>query len=369
MKTSPSNPASQLSAGIAHYLQTSQGSGQFTGGDGTYSIPLANGRSAWIFGDSFVGGVRSDGSRSSNPETFVRNSIVLQDSPTNLRLITGRDKDGIRVDAALPPNMRENRDGSGPDEWYWPGHGTTRDDGHLLVFMNRFTQPVGSLEWSWKYRGTDLATFDAQTGALLATKRMFQEGKVLWGSAVLEQGNYTYVYGTEDPVFIPGDAPQAHVARVQRKELEDRAAWEFWDGHEWTSDALKSARLGAQVSNQFSAITAADGSTTIITQQGLDPSIRAWNAPSPQGPFTNSTVAATIPDLPNGRHSYNSVAHPQLTTEDGLLLSYNVGGADFMLDHTSYRPGFLRIPHDRLPGGNVQVKTSAGVESLDDDLA
>ena len=51
----------------------------FTGGDGVYSVPLPDGRTAWFFGDSFIGGVREDGSRSedrSTSSTTSRSSIA-----------------------------------------------------------------------------------------------------------------------------------------------------------------------------------------------------------------------------------------------------------------------------------------------------
>ncbi|MEE4608513.1 MAG: DUF5005 domain-containing protein, partial [Desulfobacteraceae bacterium] len=37
--------------------------GGWTGGDGTLSVPLGDGRTLWLFGDSFLGKVNPDGSR------------------------------------------------------------------------------------------------------------------------------------------------------------------------------------------------------------------------------------------------------------------------------------------------------------------
>jgi hypothetical protein len=145
----------------------------------------------------------------------------------------------------------------------------------------------------------------------------------------------------------------AHVARAPRGQLTDRSSWTFWDGTDWSSEATRSARIGARVSPQFGVVDAKDGSTLIVTQDGFDPAIRAWRADAPQGPFESGVEVARIPDQPNGRHVYNAVPHPHLTTDDGLLVSFNVGGMDFMADHTSYRPGFIRVPQDQMPGGGV----------------
>ena len=35
----------------------------WTGGDGTYSVGLPDGRTAWSFGDTFLGTIAPDGSR------------------------------------------------------------------------------------------------------------------------------------------------------------------------------------------------------------------------------------------------------------------------------------------------------------------
>jgi hypothetical protein len=353
-----STSASAMADGAIAHLTGSRADGAFTGGDGTYSVPLGSGRTAWVFGDSFIGGVQPDGSRSNDhPRHFVRNSIVLQDAPDTFRPVVGSGAGGEVLDAAIPPGMQMNRDGLRPDQWYWPGHGTTSGD-ELQLFMNRFDHPPGNTDgasWNWRYHGTDLVRFDARTGQLLGTQRMLEGGDVLWGAAVLERDDHTYVYGAEDDPA--GMTRHAHVARAPRGQLTDRSSWTFWDGDEWSSEATRSARIGARVSPQFGVVDAKDGSTLIVTQDGFDPTIRAWRSDSPQGPFDGPVDVARIPDQPNGRHVYNAVPHPQLTTEDGLLVSFNVGGMDFMADHTSYRPGFVRVPHDRLPGGVSAPRT------------
>jgi hypothetical protein len=105
-------------------------------------------------------------------------------------------------------------------------------------------------------------------------------------------------------------------------------------------------------------VDARDGSTLLISQDGLGGNVRAWQSDAPHGPFVDRGIVAEVPAQPRGRHTYNAVPHPQLTTEDGLLVSFNVGGADFMADHESYRPGFLRIPNEKLPGGGIAESKS-----------
>ena len=51
----------------------------FTGGDGTYSVLLPDGRTVWIFGDTFLGTVSPDMIRRRLSPMFIRNSFVIQD--------------------------------------------------------------------------------------------------------------------------------------------------------------------------------------------------------------------------------------------------------------------------------------------------
>ena len=340
-------PPSQRQSAAMSYLRTSVQEGAFTGGDGTYSIPLGPDRTAWVCGDTFVGGVQPDGSRSHDQGTFVRNSLVLQERES-LRLANTVGDAGA-VDLARPPGMRTNRDGSLPDEWYWPGHGTS-DGEHLSVFMQRFRTEPGaqtSVGWNWQFRGTDLAQIDARTGALLTTTRLFDGGDTHWGSAVLERGPHTYIYGAR--------AGEAMLARTLRGELAVRDAWEFWDGSTWTPDLRRAAPLdGPKVSNQFGVVDARDGGVLLLSQVEFEQGVRAWHAPAPGGHYRGGDIAMEIPVQPNERRVYNAVPHPQFGTGNGdVLVSYNVGGGDFMADHTSYRPGFLTIPAERLPGGGA----------------
>jgi len=67
--------AAQVSSMFAAY---GDAGGHWTGGDGTVSVALPDGRVAWLFSDTFLGTVNSDGSRP--PTTpMVQNSLVVQD--------------------------------------------------------------------------------------------------------------------------------------------------------------------------------------------------------------------------------------------------------------------------------------------------
>ena len=89
-KTEQSAPTMTKCATAAmDYMRNNHSEDGLTGGDGTYSIPTGQGKTAWIFGDSFIGGVNGNGTRSHDQKTFIRNSFVLQNGE-DMRLITGK---------------------------------------------------------------------------------------------------------------------------------------------------------------------------------------------------------------------------------------------------------------------------------------
>lgn len=61
----------------------------YTGGDGTISVLLPDGRTVWIFGDTFLGAVNPDNTRPKMTPVFIRNSVVVQDGNSVITLHQG----------------------------------------------------------------------------------------------------------------------------------------------------------------------------------------------------------------------------------------------------------------------------------------
>ena len=96
----------------------------WTGGDATYSVDLKNGRTLWMFGDSFIDQVSEDRSR----PTFrlINNALVLQEGS---KMTTFHGGTAANPQAfAKPPEE---------GEWYWPGDATVAN-GKLYLFMHGF---------------------------------------------------------------------------------------------------------------------------------------------------------------------------------------------------------------------------------------
>lgn len=299
----------------------------WTGGDATYSVGLPDGRSAWLFGDTFLGTVNADGSRpQSSP--FVRNSMVVQ-SPGGLETI-------VATDGSTPRSLVEP---STEGAWFWPGAGVVHGS-RLQVIVNE-NRSTGAGLWDFAFTGSSLATFTLPGLSLQSVAALPSSDDVAWGSWILPDGGHTYVYGTEDHGLVK----YAHVARVAGTDLG--GPWEYWTGAGWSADPLGSARLLDGVSNQFS-VTRVNGRYQLITHEStFGRTISAHGAPTPVGPFGEGVALYTTPTWGEATYTYNAVAHPEQDATGGLLVSYNVNSfeaSELYRQADVYRPRFVRVP-------------------------
>ncbi|MGH2714673.1 MAG: DUF5005 domain-containing protein [Thermoleophilaceae bacterium] len=307
----------------------------WTGGDGAYSVPLPDGRVVWIFGDTFLGGVGPD-RRRSHESPMVHNTLVVQHSGCLTTLHGGSPA----TPGALVPEGE-------PGTWYWPAAGTV-EGSNLLVTLGRYRR-TGSGMWDWRFDGNALAVFSLPDLRLAEVVELPGPDHVAWGAALFDSGNHTslfdsgnhtYIYGVEDR----GLDKRMHVARAPRGNL--RAPWEHFDGSGWTTEASGSAPVLGDVSNGFTVLPGAEG-PRLVTQRPLTDRIVLHAAPAPEGPWDGGREIATVPDPGAGRFTYNALAHPHLSRENELLISYSVNawsGSDLYADADSYRPRSLAVP-------------------------
>ncbi len=313
--------------------------GGFTGSDGTYSVLLPDGRTAWIFGDTFIGGVNPDNTRQQQDPIYIRNSVVVQDGDS-LRTLY-KNINGRRASFAIPPVVLDEGSGVTEDSvWFWPGDGYVGDN-QLILFFSEFIK-TGDDMWGFGWNGTWVGTYSLPGLEEIALKKIIpgEQTNIHFGHAVLEDKDHIYVYG--------GGEKKPHAARFRRGDVSGQ--WEFFTGMEWSSDISQSAPMGEiNGSEQFSVLKT-DARYVLVTQMnGMNGDISAFTADTPYGPWTNKQTLYS-PPLPDSAHNlftYNALAHPQFTENGMLLISYNTNSyelADHFRDATIYRPRFIRVP-------------------------
>lgn len=295
----------------------------WTGGDATYSVDLKNGKTLWMFGDSFIDQVSEDRTRPSL--NLINNSLVLQDGD---QMTTYHGGTSINPEAYVKPPE------SG--DWYWPGDGTVTN-GKLYLFMHGFRNEGGGM-WDFFRTSIDLLTINIETMEVEENNRLFADPSISWGAVIMEDLDYTYVYG----VKAVNSVKYLYIARTN-EDLTD--SWEYYDGSNWTSEAANATPIFDEVSEQFS-VWIDGGEYYFLSQHNLFGSdISIYYLDSPTGPFDDSKVVYCTPETEGDIFTYNAFAHDHIY-EDSLLISYNINSFDFndLLESAdNYRPYFARI--------------------------
>jgi len=297
----------------------------WTGGDGEISIPLPDGRIAWLFADTYIGGITGDRRAPDTP--MINNAIVLQDR-TCLETAFGGTPD--KPAALIAPNQ--------PDSWYWPGSGFVQN-GELHVLYYRMTR-TGPGQFDWRFNGTDLAAYALPDLRLLTVTPVIDEGNPMWGGAVIDDGPYTYMFGIKGE----GLNSRLHVARTTRGRL-GKTPLQHWTGQTWAADRAASRPIADDVTT-LSFLVDRRGWTLVTQHQVFGEDVLMRRAPAPEGPWSDATVIARAV-APAGGYSYGAAIHPELGGDtDNMLLSYSVNGwnnNDILARPDLYRPRFMRV--------------------------
>ena len=257
--------------------------GSWAGGDGAASLRLPDGRMLWLFGDTFTGSVRSDGSRGSDSQ-IVHNSIVVTSGSCARVLPT--------ASAALP-----GRAGT----WLWPTAGVVSTRGAkgrastITVFAQRVRR-TGTGAFDFEQVGTAVATLTVPWSGVPTVGRVrdLPRSRTLWGAGLIADGATTWIYGTRavhEPWVFGRDLL---LARAPTARLADVASWTYRTRTGWTADAddavvVRPARDG--VSTVPSAVRI--GTTFVLVtkaQEFLDPTVVALTSTRAWGPWTEAPL-------------------------------------------------------------------------------
>lgn len=311
----------------ATFEQTGPG---WIGGDSTYSVELPDGRTLWLFSDSFIGEVTESGARKPGL-TMVHNALVAEDDSGRLSTRTGEGPESFFPDP-------------GEKTYYWVQDAKV-EGGELVVFLSR-TKEVGKEGFEWERNALARVSLpDLEVTEIIDDAGDDPWGKVAWGAGLMSTPTHTWVYGVEDL----GDKKYLHLARAPAGALTDRSTWEYLGEDGWTDDPAGTTRLTDGVANELSVTPYRDGYVMISsdTAEPFSPKIHAWTACSPTGPWRDrQTIYETPESEPENHFTYNAHAHPELSEDGQLLISYNVNTFDFdelMSNPTLYRPKFITL--------------------------
>ncbi len=306
--------------------------GGWVAGDATYSIALPDGRTLWLFGDSFIGTVNPDSSLVASAK-MIRNGAVLQEGEVMTAQYNGTFEN--------PEDFVPTDD---PETWFWPEHGLVENN-TLKIIMSEFGPNGDTTGWNFEFRSTYVALFTYPEIELIGSISLpyYTSNGVMYGDRLIVDGDYTYIYGRKEEV---GNIPYAHLARTLNGDL--LSDWEFYDGSGWTDQAEESIRLTNQpVSQQFGVFMHEEKWVMVTQEIWLGSKIYSMVADHPEGPWTNLNTLYETPRPYPSQFTYNAYPHPQFDDNNELLVSYNSNGSfwDIFSNVELYRPQFIRVPY------------------------
>ena len=377
------------------------GSAGWTGADSTYSILLPNGDTAFLFSDCYIGespvlagdgtvateanGLRTRsvncGAPICSPPTNLfhsHNSIVVRNALTGtLRTLTGPPDlvNGYASSYFAPPGAAAS------GHFFWMGDSTVVQTDiagtqKLWVFLLEFDS-------SFTYYGTSVAQLSLPSLSIEMIQPLLNppSSNTNWGSALFLDGSFgsytLYIYGMK----TTGTQKRPYIAKTTAMgsllEAADMANWTAWDGSTWNVDTLSAAPIigntgdpnnaSDSISDEYSVKKLSTHAVDSIVLVGMDTSvpfgtwkdITLYTACRPQGPFSAKTVIYTTPETGSNRIpgmatgqtlagtllTYNPHIHPQFTSKENLLVSYdiNAGNSGDLLFADTYRPRFARV--------------------------
>jgi hypothetical protein len=361
----------------------------WTGGDGTHSVRLPDGRTLWLFSDPFLGLVHGPPDPAGQPYSWrdtsvpggaawVRNAVVVMSASGRLeRTLTG----GTAVaPAPLFPDLSAQ-----PKHWRWPVGAvveprtpTASENVVRILLWDRMEGPAPFVYGM--PTGTEVATLSLPGLRLESIDRISDQGgvadpsrRILYGTTAVHDDGWTYVFGGDDGRVATPVRPssRAYLARVPEGRLNDASAWRYWNGQEWRPQEPAVSDSDAQVlgdggrrgvGSAFTVVRQGDTWVLITMDAGAAfgsglSTVTSYWACSPQGPWHGPLRGFETP-LPQdsaphrGVVAYNPQAHPEFTADGRLLLSYDVNWlsaqpstaeTNVNRNVTLYRPRFVRL--------------------------
>lgn len=332
--------------------RTVSAGGGWTGGDAGYSILLPNNKHLWLFGDSFLGQVNGAYPNRTRPTgtggvQLTKGNVAFTQN-TDGTVTTYKDpSSAVGSNGAEAAYIKTNVAG----EYFWPFEG----------YYNSGTNKVYVLLYRWKsvsgniqFLGTWVARISYPALAVEAITNLNKGTTVAYGSAVMLDGGYAYIYGSE----TSGSTKYLHVARVLPGSIENTNAWEhyivdanlnpIW--HNNNPSTSFSIRIHNGNSNEVSVHKNGTNYYLITMKPGIvNDSIFRYKSSSPVGPFNNQLFlykAPAPPSSPAGNWRYNAKAHPAFVNGTQLLISYctnNTSLSNVYSHADSYRPYFIWV--------------------------
>ncbi|MDJ0347195.1 DUF4185 domain-containing protein [Streptomyces sp. H10-C2] len=398
---------------FARYGDDASHPGAWTGGDGTHSVRLPDGRTLWLADDPVLDPVYPPPNPLGQPypwrDTTGGRTPVWAHNAVLVMSAAGRLERTLPGGTPAAPAAYFPDPSAVPQVWRWPVQGVVepRSPGaaEQVVRILLWDRVAGPPPWLYGVPlATEVATLSLPGLRLESIVQVSDQSavpspgrRVLYGAGAVHADGWTYVFGGDDG---PGRSPalatsQAYLARVPQGRLADPSAWRYWNGTGWQASASRAVPVlgggegggngggngnGRRGVGSSLSVVRQDGTWVLFTMDAGGPAasglsaVATYWACAPQGPW-HGPAAGFRPPLPQDTSPqsaavvYNPQIHAEFTRRDGLLLSYDVNwlgtssaqvGAEVNRNAALYRPRFVRLRLGPVAASSGPSASSAG---------
>jgi hypothetical protein len=364
--TTPPPPVAQCSS--APYFPCQQG---WLGGDSAYSVPLGNGTSLWIFGDTYVGPSSATSRTQSNG--FVHNTIAI--STCSAQSCSFRYYWNGMNTANQGPVFSVP---GATSDWFWPMDGFVYNNTLYLALMQMHATGSGGA-FGFAYSGAQLASisnYAASPSEWSISYQVLNTGgsAVPGASIIVNQGpngnpdptdpngaNYAYFF-TVVPNSNSSIPPYMALVRLPLTQLSSAArpgntSWEYFTtGSTWSSwsdtDTSLPSDNAAVINPGATEMTVRYHSSTgqwiAVYPVGLDNTAFYSVSSSMTGDWGSSEILYSYPEMQPNNPNYTSnifcyaaKEHAELEAAGQLFFTYacnSTQASDVTNNMNLYRP-------------------------------
>ena len=329
---------------------------EWASADGADPISLPDGRTVFLFGDTYVGHVDAGGAIDGS-DPLIHNSFVVQSGACFAPMMGG-----------APLSRTSLIPGPG-NTWYWPASGVVENQ-TLLVFLWHVEPASGAPGLSFAVTDMRVATFALPSLALESVQPLpfpTSSMRPYGATALAAPDGYVYLYGRDNNRDV-------YVARAPLSQYSTPSAWQFWGGPgpptwqpdpsqavpmQWNNMPYILSQLGTGAGPSAEPWVLPYKGEYLATAKSADVfsnDVSVFTGPSPQGPWTwQKFVAVTPPSASSGVASSSLlVAYGAYTLSptSNPVIEYSTNGNPFApepspLTISDYGPHF--VAPDRQP--------------------
>ncbi len=321
------------------------------GADGDYSVQVSKDRTLWFFSDTWIGEI-VDGKRTK--ATLINNSVGIQTKNKEAVDYYWKTNKAGKPTAAIAP-----ADGRG---WFWPIGGAMVGE-QLHLFLWQMEKADGPAAFGFRtvavWHALIENPLDEPAKWKIAQKKipfteLAEKRHRLFGSAVMTEGKFTYIYGTEDHPKEYLHQKSMILARVETEQIGNFDKWLFHMENGWTSHFEDLVPMTKGLASEYSVTAMPDlrGYVAVCNDSFLSPKIVGRYAYHPEGPWSDPVVLYTCPEPAWDKEifAYAGKAHASLSSKNELIITYAANArqlSQVLKDTRLYWPKFVGVKVSR----------------------